>query len=90
MNFFKLIGHNWRLLNQLNDNCLHLEYQILVLANASQTLNIFDQVIVVVLVIQWCSTLNGDFVAWTIAIRFNLSAQFELERFEVLQLKECI
>lgn len=53
MNFFKLIGHNWRLLNQLNDNCLHLEYQILVLANASQTLNIFDQVIVVVLVIQW-------------------------------------
>lgn len=60
------------------------------LSNASQPLDILDQVIIVFLVVQWCSRLNRDFVALIVAIRFDFGAQFEHMRLEMLCLKVLV
>lgn len=45
---------------------------------------------VVVLVINWCNSLSGEFVARTVTVEFDFRAYLENETFKVVRLEESI
>lgn len=59
-------------------------------ANACNPLDVFDQVIIVFLMIDWSCSLNRYLVALVVTPGFGFGSQFEHERFEMLSLQEVV
>lgn len=62
----------------------------LVLADASQFLDVLDEILVVLLVVDRRRSLHGDLVARCVAVELNFGAQLEDELLEVLGLEESV